>query len=267
MLLTDDFADGKIVATCTDAVGTLAFANAARKNALDAAMWRAVPKALHWLTAEAGARVVIVRGAGDHDFSAGADISEFDTVRKDTATARIYEAENSAAFAAVRECPVPTIAAIRGICFGGGFGLAAACDLRIADQTARFSIPPARLGLAYPADAVADITASLGNQMGKLALFTGAIMDAERMAASGFLLEVTSPDRLEAEVLTLAETISGNAPLSVRAAKLALLAVARNDDVLLRQAEIAGAATFESEDYAEGRAAFAAKRKPVFTGK
>lgn len=267
MALTHDFAGGKITAMCHDAVGTLVFSNETRKNALTAAMWRSVPNALHWLTGEAQARVVILRGAGERDFSAGADISEFDTVRKDSATARIYEAENSAAFSAVRDCPAPTIAAIRGICFGGGFGLAAACDLRLADDTARFAVPPARLGLAYPADAVADITASLGNQMARLALFTGAPMTAQRMLTSGFLLEIAATDRLEAEVMALATTIAGNAPLSVRAAKMALLAVAASDDNLLRQAEVIGAATFESADYAEGRAAFAEKRKPQFTGR
>ncbi len=131
----------------------------ARKNALDAAMWASLPALL--AKAAASARVLILSGAGGN-FCAGADISEFATVRKDAESARTYEAVNSAAFRALRETPIPVIAAIDGICYGGGFGLAAACDIRLATPDARFSVPAARLGLAYPQDAMADIVAACG---------------------------------------------------------------------------------------------------------
>ena len=94
-------------------------------------------------------------------------------------TARIYEASNSRAFAAIREAPVPVIAAIRGICYGGGFGLAAAADLRLASAEAVFAVPAAKLGLAYPADAVQDFVRGLGSQLARKALFTGAPLKAE----------------------------------------------------------------------------------------
>lgn len=266
MSFEHDFAGGSIRATCNNSVGTLLIDNSGRRNAITAAMWRAIPQALRALTDEAHAHVIVVQGAGQ-DFSAGADISEFDTVRKDAETARTYEALNSDAFTAIRHCRVPTIAAVRGICFGGGFGIAAACDLRIADAAARFSVPAVRLGIAYPADAVQDIVNALGPQMAKVALFTGAPMSAEKMVAAGFLLEAIETDALDAEVAALAGAIAGNAPIALHASKMAVRAVIEQDGDLLREAEVLGANTFNSADYAEGRAAFTERRKPHFTGK
>ncbi|RKE84886.1 enoyl-CoA hydratase-related protein [Rhizobium sp. AG855] len=260
------FANGQIEATSGDGIGLLQITNPTRKNAVTAAMWRAIPEALHWLHADAAARVIVLSGAGGRDFSAGADISEFTELRKDAATARVYEASNSRAFAAIREAPIPVIAAVRGICYGGGFGLAAAADLRIASEDALFAVPAARLGLAYPADAVQDFVRGLGSQMARRALFTGGSLTAPELFACGFLSEVTSPDALERQSLALAEAISQNAPLSLRASKLALRAVELADEDMLREAEILGAQTFDSADYREGRAAFAERRRPVFKG-
>lgn len=267
MTMTQDYAEGRLVAACDGGIGTLTFHNEARKNAITAAMWRAIPRALHFLTVDAGARVVILAGAGGQDFSAGADISEFETVRKDAETAHAYERDNSAAFRAIRAARVPTVAAIRGTCYGGGFGVAAACDLRLADESARFAIPAARLGLAYPADAVQDIVLSLGNQMSRRLLYTGQPMTCADLEPTGFLLAVLpNVEALETEIFTLAGQIAANAPLSVAASKLAIRAATENDDVLRSEAEVLGASTFESADYAEGRKAFAERRKPVFTG-
>ncbi|WP_084364456.1 enoyl-CoA hydratase-related protein [Rhizobium sp. RU36D] len=262
-----DFAAGGIHAACGDGLGMLTIDNQPRRNALTAAMWRAIPDAVTWLIGEAGARVIVLAGAGGRDFSAGADISEFAQVRKDTESARIYEAENSAAFAALRQARVPVIAAVRGICYGGGLGLAAACDLRLGTASATFAVPAARLGLAYPADAIQDFYESLGPQMARQMLFTGAPVGAQALLANGFLLDVTEDGALDGAAFSLADTIAANAPLSVQAAKLALRAVAQQDADLLREADIVGSSTFDSRDYAEGRAAFAERRKPIFEGR
>lgn len=261
------FAGDMLKARVSSHLGTLTLDNPRRKNAVTLAMWRALPEAMRWLAEDAAARVIVIRGAGEQDFSAGADISEFAEVRRDAETARIYEAENSAAFAAIRQAPVPVIAMIRGICYGGGFGLAAAADLRLADSTARFCIPPAKLGLAYPADAVQDIVTALGNQIARFALFTGEVLLPERLAMSGFLLECLPPEKLESACCALATTIAGNAPLSLRASKLAIRGSVENSLQALEQATAIGAATFDSTDYEEGRKAFAEKRKPSFTGR
>ena len=262
------FAEGAITAAVTESgIGWFTINRPEKRNALTDAMWRAVPKAFDWLVSQQHTRVVVIRGAGGQDFSAGADIGEFATLRKNAATARAYEAANSAAFASVRNCPVPVIAAIRGICFGGGFGLAAAADIRLADDTARFAIPAGRLGLAYPLDAVQDLVRALGDQQARHALFSAQEISAGQAFACGCVLKLYRPEQLDAEVLALAATIVAAAPLSVHASKAAIAALHSTSPKDYDNAATLAASTFDSQDYAEGRHAFMEKRKPVFEGK
>ncbi|KGF70219.1 enoyl-CoA hydratase [Hoeflea sp. BAL378] len=262
------FADGAILAAVADTgIGRLTLNRAEKRNALNDSMWRALPTALAWLVEPGAARVVVIEGAGGRDFSAGADIGEFGTLRKDAGTARDYESANSAAFAAIRTSPVPVIAAIRGICFGGGFGIAAAADLRLADETARFAIPAARLGLAYPPDAVQDLVRALGDQRARHALFSAQEIPARTAFDCGCLFSLCPADELEAAVTALALAIASAAPLSVRASKAAIAAHATPSQGSQQQAARLAAATFDSADYAEGRRAFMEKRKAAFTGR
>lgn len=240
--------------------------NPARKNAINLASWRRIAELVPELAARPETRVIVLCGQGEN-FSAGADISEFETVRRDEATARDYEAANSAAFAAIRNAEVPIVAAIRGICFGGGFGLAAAADLRIATADAMFSVPAARLGLAYPQDAMIDIVASAGPQMARYLTFSAARIDAKAALACGFLLEIADQDRFVPRVDDIAQTIASNSPLSIRASKLSIAAALGGGDDLAHRARRAGDVTFASEDYTEGRAAFREKRSPEFWGR
>lgn len=234
-----------------------------RKNALTARMWRALADAVREATASPRACVLVISGAGK-DFSAGADISEFDELRKDAATARDYEAANSVAFAAIRDAAIPTIASIRGVCFGGGFGIAAACDIRIGSDNALFAVPAARLGLAYPQDAMQDIVHSCGPQMAKYLTFSAARIDARKAAEIGFLAEMVSEADLDSRTAAFAAEIAANAPLSISASKAAIRAALSGETPDIERARQLGAATFASEDYAEGRAAFREKRLPRF---
>ncbi|CAM5381941.1 enoyl-CoA hydratase [Aquamicrobium terrae] len=236
-----------------------------KKNAITQEMWRRLAAELGTLSADPDIRAVVLCGGGA-DFSAGADIGEFATLR-DADNAREYEAANSAAFAAVRTCRVPVIAAIRGICFGGGFGLAAAADIRLAAHGAQFCVPAAKLGLAYPQDAMQDIVFSAGPQMARYLAFTGARIYADEALAAGFLLEVVADGQLDARAAQIASAIAANAPLSVHASKLAIRSVLSGEAADADAAREAGAATFRSADYAEGRAAFAARRAPEFSGR
>ncbi len=237
----------------------------ARKNAMTQAMWREMAALFAAFADDGSVRAVVLRGEGG-DFCAGADIGEFETVRGNAHSARAYEADNSAAFAAIRNCPVPTIAAIGGICFGGGFGLAASCDIRIASADAVFSVPAARLGLAYPVDAMADIVHSVGPQVAKYMTYSAARLDAPAARGAGFLLEIVPPDEIEPRAEQLAAIIATNAPLSIRASKAAINAVLSGDNAEIAGAIALGDATFESADYAEGRAAFREKRPARFSG-
>lgn len=249
-----------------DGVATIVINRPARKNAVTQAMWIELARQVTELGTADSIRVIVLRGAGA-DFSAGADISEFDTLRGTAESARAYEATNSAAFAALRKCPIPVLAAIRGICFGGGFGLAAACDLRIATADAQFAVPAAKLGLAYPQAAMADIVWAAGEQMARYLTYTAGRIDAQAALAAGFLLEVAPAEHFDARIDEIAGTVARNAPLSVRASKAAIRAALSHeaDEVALAQA--IGDATFLSEDYAEGRAAFAGRRTPIFKGR
>jgi enoyl-CoA hydratase/carnithine racemase len=255
-----------LTVTVAQNVARIIIDNPQRKNAVDLAGWRAIAALVPELAARADVRAIILAGAGS-DFCAGADISEFDTVRRDAATARVYEAANSAAFAAIRTSAVPVIAAIRGICFGGGFGLAAACDLRVATSDARFAVPAARLGLAYPQDAMVDIVSAAGPQMARYLTLTAQPIDARQALAAGFLLETVADDGFDARVAEIAASIAASAPLSVKASRLSIMAVVTKDPLAARMAQEAGDATFDSADYAEGRAAFKERRRPDFQGK
>lgn len=242
-------------------IGEMILNNPQKRNALPQSGWQEIPFALAKLVGK-GARTIIVRGENT-DFCAGADISEFDTVRKNAQTARVYEASNVAAFDALRTCPVPTVAMIRGYCLGGGFGLAAACDLRIAMPDARFAVPAARLGLGYPVDAIADIVEAVGTQNAKRLLFTGRIFSSDEMFAMGFLMEIVHPEKIADQTREIAARICDLAPLTHRATKAAILALRTGE---WQEARKLSDATFVSTDYVEGRDAFREKRRAVFRG-
>ncbi len=242
--------------------GTLEFHNPGKHNALPQSLWECIPRRLDELV-DLGARTILVSGRGA-SFCAGADISEFETVRKNAETARLYEKTNEDAFTALRNVAVPTIAVIKGYCLGGGFGLAAACDLRLAEPDASFSVPAARLGLAYPVEAMADIVNAVGAQNAKQMLFTAERFTAQTLHDWGFLSEIVDNDELSNRAEILAKSIAGLAPLTHRATKAAIQAVLTGESAT---AHTLGQATFTSADYEEGRTAFRQKRKPVFKGR
>lgn len=255
--------NSKVTYSLENTVGSLFLCNQGKHNALDQQAWLDIPVAVENLVKD-GARCIIVTGKGE-SFCAGADISEFDIVRKDAATARVYEKANADAFAAIRNASVPTIAKITGFCLGGGFGLAAACDIRLASQEARFAVPAAKLGLAYPVDAMADIVNAIGAQNAKRVMFTAKQFSADEMYGFGFLSEVLTADQLNTVVTDIALDIVNLAPLTHQATKAAIDA-AQNGETTRDQAAKIGDRTFESQDYAEGRRAFKEKRKAAFKG-
>ncbi|MBA5777623.1 enoyl-CoA hydratase/isomerase family protein [Stappia sp. F7233] len=249
-------------------LGWLVIDNPARRNAITLAMWREIPLAVARLAGDEAVRVIVLRGAGERTFIAGADISEFETTRKDAVSARTYEAANAAAFDALRDCAKPTIAMIRGFCLGGGLGLAMACDMRIAEEGSVFGIPAARLGVGYPPDAVRDAVKLVGPSRAKELFFTARQIGAAEALKIGLIDRIAPADGLDVEIGSLVAAISENAPLTIQAAKAAIDAVSgdpdRTDWAHVRNL---AEACFDSADFAEGRRAFLEKRVPRFSGR
>ena len=244
----------------------ITFENEFRMNALDKAMWEALPGIIAKAERDSEVRVVVVRGAGNRAFCAGADISEFGAERTG-ATVKAYDRLNQTAFEALSRCAKPTIAMISGYCMGGGFELALCCDLRIAAEGAQFAIPAVKLGIGYNPRWFRPLLAVVPTAKLKELVFTGRRLSHAQALALGLVNDVCGGDRLEARTRALAEEIAANAPLSIRAAKRAIDAhFGELGDVLLEDLDKLVDACFESEDYREGQAAFAEKRRPVFRG-
>lgn len=247
-------------------MGWIVLNRAERRNSLNAEMWAAIPPLMKNLDGHADVRAIVIRGAGSEAFASGADISEFDQARNDAAAAARYERLNGEALAAVRGAAKPVVARIQGFCIGGGLAIALACDLRVADASAVFALPPARLGLAYPLDGLRDLAATIGPSAAKDMLFTARRLKPEEALRIG-LIDRLALD-IDAETEALCTEIAQGAPFTITHAKRAIDFITgrpgHEDD-----AEVAWLAgrCFDSEDYAEGRRAFAEKRKPVFRGR
>lgn len=249
-----------------DAIATIELDNPGRMNAMTAAMWAELPRLLQAADADPGVRVVVVRGAGTRAFSAGADISQFETERSG-GSAGAYDELNDAAFRAVTGAVKPTIAMIHGFCLGGGLAIAACCDLRLCDEAAQFSIPPAKLGIGYNQRWVRPLLALASAPSVKELIFTGRRYSAGEAAAMGLVNRILPTEELEPATYALAAEIVANAPLTIRAAKLAIDELSRHPEHPdVAKLDAAVQACFDSADYNEGRRAFLEKRKPQFKG-
>jgi enoyl-CoA hydratase len=248
-------------------VGYVTFNNPERHNAVSLDMWQALSDIVRTFAADREVRVLVVTGAGEKAFVAGADISRFGDERSDAAAIAHYNAATDEAFASLEGFPRPTIAMIRGYCIGGGLAVALCCDLRICAHDARFALPAAKLGLGYGFAGVKRFVDIVGPAFTKEIMFTARQFDATEAHAMGLVNRVVPPTGLEAYVRRTAETICENAPLTIEATKFIVGEVLK--DAGARNLDACGAAVercFASHDYVEGRTAFMQKRKPVFTG-
>jgi len=258
--------EGRLRVEADGAVGRMVFDNTARRNAINARMWRAIPQAMSQFDDDPEIRCVILRGEGETAFAAGADISEFEKNRSSEEQVSVYEAAVDAAHAAIESSAKPVIALIHGFCVGGGLATALSCDLRYADTSARFAIPAARLGLGYGVHGNNRLTATVGHAAAREIMFTARLYDSQEALAMGLVNRVLPNSELDDYVETIALTIAGNAPLTVAASKIAFesLISASGD---FSSAETAIDVCMKSEDYVEGRRAFMEKRKPQFRAK
>jgi enoyl-CoA hydratase len=242
-------------------VAVVTLNNPEHRNALTRQMMSELPALLTRMV-DLDARVIVITGQGAKAFAAGADLTELDHhAAGHVPIAVAYEAMLDA----VRNVPVPTISMVRGACLGGGLELALMTDLRYAAEVSSFGIPAVRLGLAYAR--VEPLVALLGPSRTAELLFGGERIDAAGALGMGLLNSVLAAGELESWVLEKAASIARNAPLAVRAVKLALREAskdpsARDEESVRKAVQVC----LDSADFAEGRRAFLEKRTPGFIG-
>jgi enoyl-CoA hydratase/carnithine racemase len=248
------------------AIATVVLNRPDKLNAMTKPMWRLLGESVAALAADGAVRCIVLRGAGDKAFSPGNDISEFETERSNPAQAKDYGKLMHTALGALRDCPTPTVAAIRGICVGGGMEVAALCDLRICGRGSRFGAPIKNLGLvmAYPEmGALIDL---VGRTVALEILLEGRIFGAEEAKEKGIVSGVVDDAAVFDEAYATARRIAEGAPLVARWHKKFAKRLA--DPRPLTEAELDESyACFGTEDFRIGYRAFLAKQKPEFKGK
>jgi enoyl-CoA hydratase len=235
-------------------------------NALSKALWQAVGDAMSELAGDKSMRAIVLRGAGDRAFSPGADIKEFERERATFAQAKAYGTIMHQTMAAIRDCPIPTVALIKGICVGGGLELAIMCDLRICGESSRFGVPINRIGviMAYPEiEALIDL---VGRATALEILLEGRVFDAQEAKAKGLVTRVVPDEQVEAEAYATARRIADGAPHANRLHKQFARRLL-NPQPLTPDESDEGFASANYADYQEGYRAFVEKRKPQFTGR
>ena len=259
---------GELIVKRDGHAGWIVFSNPAKHNAVSYDMWRALPEAVRALDEDPQVRLILVAGDGDKAFISGADIAEFASHRDDESARDEYNAAVEVGYRALAATLTPTLAAIRGICYGGGIGLALSCDMRICSDDSRFCLPAARLGLGYGYAGIKRIVDIVGPAYAAEILATARTFNAAEALQMRLVNRVAPAASLDALVAETIGQVSANAPLTVRAAMKAIdeaLKPSPERDLATVQRMVD--ACFASDDYKEGRQAFMEKRKPDFRGR
>ena len=247
-------------------VVTVAFTRPDKHNAISYAMWRALARLMPALAADDGADVVVLRGTPGGPFSAGADIGEFTTLRAGPDGARLYSEAVEAGERALIDFPRPTIAMVEGFAIGGGSQVALACDLRVCETGSRFGITPAKLGIVYGLGSTARLVEEVGPAWARWILLTADLVDAATALRIGLVHEVVEPGTVAARAYSLAATLASRAQVSLVGGKALVERCARGALDVDDEVEALYRASWSSDEYAEGVAAFLGKRPPDFPG-
>ena len=249
-------------------IGTMTFNNPARYNAVSSAMWERASEIIDAFAADDAVRVMVVTGAGEKAFVSGADISEFESQQSNAEAHAVHQALTNSARDKLINIGKPSIAKIRGYCLGGGVATALACDIRICSDDSRFSIPAGRLGVGYEYEGIRHLVEVVGPSFAKEIFFTARMFSAQEAKDMGLVDRVVPAAELDTYVRDYALMIAGNAPLTIKAAKVSVLQALKDPaDRDLDLCEQLVDECHASTDYTEGRTAFTEKRKPNFTGR
>ncbi len=263
--MTTTLADGALLLDRTPGVVTVTFNRPERMNAMTVPIYHALAELAAELQEDTAVRAVVLKGAGGRAFSAGNEISTF-TEMTSGEQGLEYEKSVRTVLRSLAEVPQVTIAAIDGVCVGGGLGVATFCDLRIATHGSRFGYPIARtLGNALAAAVLERCLAAFGEPITREMLLASRLVDAERAFAVGAVCQLVTPEELDEAVDKLTDGIIKAAPRTIQTTKTQLL---RRADALLADDgddELLVAA-YGSGDFREGVRAFVAGEKPSFTG-
>lgn len=258
---------GRCHASVDGPIGWIVLDNPGRYNAMSVSMWRSLAEEADRLEQDTRVRVIVLRGAGERAFVSGADISEFGAERDTVEANERYEELGAAAIDRVAGSSKPTIAMLQGWCLGGGVAIALGCDLRIADDTLRFGIPAARLGIGYRWPGIKKLVDTVGPANAREIFLTARRFDAADGLRMGFVNRCVPAGRLEAAIREECEILAANAPLTMAAVKIAITELLREGDSLdIARMDAATRRAFASADFIEGKAAFIEKRPPRFQG-
>ncbi|CAN5288081.1 enoyl-CoA hydratase [soil metagenome] len=262
-----DIGTERVIGRKDGAIGWVIFNNPARRNAISVDMWEAIPPLFAAFDADPEIRVIVLRGQGE-TFVAGADISQFEDQRTGKEASARYDAVTAAAFAAMSHVSKPTIAMLQGFCIGGGLAIAATADLRLATTDCQMAIPAARLGLGYHFEGLRGLMNLVGPAFAREIMFTARRFTGAEALTMGLVNRAVPAAELEPLVRDYAAMIADNAPLTIKAAKLALIEAAKDRDRRdMAAVKAAVVACSDSDDFKEGQAAFLGKRRPVFQGR
>ena len=248
--------------------GWITFNDPAKHNAVSLAMWEGIPPALDRFEKDENIRSVVVTGAGGKAFVSGANISQFDKLRTGRDAVEYYEQAAEGAQLALQNFPKPLIARIDGYCIGGGMNIALCCDIRIASEPSSMSIPAARLGLGYRFSAIQNLLRAVGAANALDVFLSAERYPAARAKELGLIQYVVPKEELDQTLNSYLAKINANAPLTMAAGKTMIKALS-DRTISLDEQEMKRLVIqcFESDDYKEGKLAFAEKRAPVFKGK
>ena len=259
---------GKIHVSLEGEIATVTIGQRAKRNALTVAMWDELKAAFECIAARDDLRCVILCGEGEAAFSAGADMSEFGRVRSTRKqVTEFHEIHVLGALTAIAECPVPVVAAIEGVCMGGGLEIAAVCDLRIAGRSAQFGAPVGRLGFPLAFAETQALFRLVGAAAMSELLLEGRILDAQDALAKGLLTRVVDDAAVRTEARTTALRVCESSPLAARSHKRQIRRLLADPSPVTLEERLQVYEFADSKDYQIGYRAFLGKKKAKFVGR